>query len=195
MTPGHNHLMIKVGFQPGGLYRLLGIPMNELFGHDSFECTDLLGNSINEVNDMLKKAGSFLQMKVIIENFLLKKTGKLKQLLPIDHTLALLTKERGLIKIEDLASRACLSVRQFERLFQQRIGLSPKLFSRLVRFSHAWMMKEQNPGNSWLKIAHECGYFDQMHMIRDFYEFAGINPSLIEEELVHSPVKLFLQGT
>lgn len=34
ITVGHNHLMIKVGFQPGGLYRLLGIPMNELLCKD-----------------------------------------------------------------------------------------------------------------------------------------------------------------
>ncbi len=30
ITPGRDHLMIKVGFQPGGLYRFLGIPMTVL---------------------------------------------------------------------------------------------------------------------------------------------------------------------
>ncbi len=191
ITVGHNHLMIKVGFQPGGLYRLLGIPMNELLCKDSFDCIDFLGNEMNEVNDQLKHAVSFTEMKMIIENFLLKRTGKLKQALPIDRVLALLIKERGLIKIDQLASHACLSIRQFERVFQQRIGLSPKHFSRLVRFSQAWIMKEQQPGISWIKIAYECGYFDQMHLIRDFQEFAGVNPSHIEAELLQSPVKFF----
>jgi AraC-like DNA-binding protein len=60
-----------------------------------------------------------------------------------------------------------------------------------VRFSKAWIMKEQQPDISWIKIAHECGYFDQMHLIRDFHEFAGVNPSAIEAELLRSPVKFF----
>jgi AraC-like DNA-binding protein len=191
MTPGFNHLMIKVGFQPGGLYRFLGIPMSELLCKDAFDGVELLGNEINEVTDQLAEADSFYKMKIIVELFLLKYASKLKPTLPIDQVLPLLIKERGLLKIDELASHACLSIRQFERVFQQRIGLPPKHFSRMVRFAQAWIIKEQQPDISWIKIAHECGYFDQMHLIRDFHEFAGVNPSSIESELLASPVKFF----
>lgn len=191
ITPGRNHLMIKVGFQPGGLYRLLGIPMNELLGNDAFNGVDFLGNELNDVNEQLQEAVSFADMKRIVETFLLNRVTKLKLALPIDQVLPLLIKERGLIKIDQLASHACLSIRQFERVFQQRVGLPPKYFSRLVRFSQAWILKEQQPDISWIKIAYECGYFDQMHLIRDFQEFAGVNPSHIEAELSQSPVKFF----
>ena len=189
--PGYDHLVIIVGFQPGGLYRFLGIPMNNLLSKDAFDGTELLGNELNEVTDQLREADSFYKMKMIVESFLLKNAGRLKKKLPLDDVLTLLIKERGLIKIEQLASDACLSIRQFERVFQQRIGLPPKYFSRLVRFSHAWITKEQQPGISWIKIAHECGYFDQMHLVRDFQEFAGVNPSSIESDLLNSPVKFF----
>jgi AraC-like DNA-binding protein len=146
---------------------------------------------MNEVDDKLKYAVSFIEMKIIIENFLLKRIDKLKQALPIDRVLPLLIKERGLLKIDQLAAHACLSTRQFERVFQQRIGLAPKHFSRLVRFSQAWIMKEQQPNISWIAIAHACGYFDQIHFIRDFHEFAGVNPSAMEAELSQSQVKFF----
>jgi AraC-like DNA-binding protein len=149
ITPGRDHLVINVAFQPGGLYRFLGIPMNELLCKDAFDGLELFGKEVTEVNDQL------------------------------------------LIKIDQLASDACLSTLQFERVFQQRIGLPPKYFSRLVRFSHAWIIKEQQPGISWIKIAYECAYFDQMHLIRDFQEFAGVNPTFIESELLKSPVKIF----
>ena len=191
VKPGRHHLMIKVGFQPGGLYRLLGIPMNELLCKDAFDCAELFGNEINDVNEQLKNAPSFIEMKMLIENFLLKHVGKLKPILPIDRVLPLLIKERGLIKIDQLASQACLSTRQFERVFQQRIGLPPKHFSRMVRFSQAWIMKEQQPNLSWTRIAHKCGYYDQMHFIRDFHEFAGVNPSVIEVDFLQSPIKFF----
>jgi AraC-like DNA-binding protein len=191
ITPGRDHLIINVGFQPGGLYRFLGIPMSELLSKGAFDGQELLGNEMREVTDRLREADSFYQMKIIVENFLLKHVDKLKQILPIDRVIPLLIKKPGLIKIDQLASDACLSIRQFERVFQQRIGLPPKHFSRLVRFAQAWIMKEQHPGIRWIKIAHECGYFDQMHLIRDFQEFAGVNPSSIESELLKSPVKLF----
>lgn len=191
IIPGRNHLMIKVGFQPGGLYRFLGIPMSEFLYNDGFDGMDLLGDELNEVLDQLRETVSFLQMKMVVENFLFKHAGKLKQSLPIDQVLPILIRGRGLIKIEQLAAQACLSLRQFERVFQQRIGMPPKHFSRLVRFGQAWIIKEQQPGMSWIKIAHECGYFDQMHLIRDFQEFAGVNPSSIEAELLKSQVKFF----
>ncbi len=191
IIPGRNHLMIKVGFQPGGLHRFLGIPMNELLCNDAFNGVDFLGKEINEVNEKLEEAVSFTEMKLIIEKFLLHHVNKLKQALPIDKVLPLLIKQRGLMKIDQLASHSCLSVRQFERVFQQRIGLPPKYFSRLVRFAQAWIIKEQQSDISWIKIAHECGYFDQMHLIRDFQEFAGVNPSIIESELLNSPAKFF----
>lgn len=191
IIPGSNHLMIKIGFQPGGLYRLLGIPMNELLYNDAFNGVDFFGEEINEVNERLQEAVSFEEMKWIVEKFLLNHVNKLKHALPIDKVLPLLIKQRGLIKIDQLASYSCLSIRQFERVFQQRIGLPPKYFSRLVRFAQAWIMKEQRPGISWIRVAHECGYFDQMHLIRDFQEFAGVNPSSIESELLNSPAKFF----
>lgn len=192
-TPGHHHLMIKVGFQPGGLYRLLGIPMNHLLCQDSFNGTDLLGNEIREVSERLKATDSFSNMLAIVEDFLLKQINKLKPELPIDHVFPLVIKERGLIRIDKLIGEACLSTRQFERVFQQRIRLSPKFFSRLVRFNQAWIMKEQQPGVSWIRIAYECGYYDQMHLIRDFQEFAGANPSSIEPELLTSQAKFFIR--
>ena len=125
---------------------------------------------------------------MIVENFLLKHAGKLKQNLPIDQVFSRIIKERGLIKIDRLASLACLSTRQLEKVFQQRIGLPPKHFCRLVRFAHVWTIKQQQPGMSWIKIAYECGYYDQIHLIHDFQEFAGVNPSAVEPELLESPV-------
>ncbi|WP_018621727.1 helix-turn-helix domain-containing protein [Spirosoma luteum] len=191
IRPGRDHLMIKVGFQPGGLYRLLGIPMRELLSQDSFDAVGLLGRKMDEVTDQLREADSFANMKMIVDRFLLKQVGRLKPALPIDQVLPLLIKERGLLKIDQLASYACLSIRQFERVFGQRIGLPPKHYSRLVRFAQAWIMKEQQPERSWFTIAIECGYFDQMHLIRDFQEFAGVNPSVIESALSTSEVKFF----
>jgi AraC-like DNA-binding protein len=189
LTLGHHHLVIKVGFQPGGLYRFLGIPLGELPSSESIDAADVIGNEIRQVTEQLQSTASYAEMKTIVENYLFQHIHKLKKTLPIDTVLPLVIKEGGLLNVDRLASDACLSTRQFERVFQQRMGMPPKFFSRLVRFAHAWTLKEKKPDISWTRIAHECGYFDQMHLIRDFKEFAGVNPSIIETEFSQWNVK------
>ena len=75
-----------------------------------------------------------------------------------------------------------------------RVGMSPKMLLRLMRFSNAWLLREQDANRSWLSIAHTTGYADQMHMIRDFKEFAGVNPGSILRDLEQSPLRLQADG-
>jgi transcriptional regulator GlxA family with amidase domain len=125
-------------------------------------------------------------MAPIVENYFLKKLAYLKSKLPIDRVLPIIIAKNGLMTIEEIAHDACVSFRQLERQFHQRVGVSPKFFLRLIRFANAWMLKEHKPTASWAYIAYHCGYFDQMHLIKDFKEFAGVSPSLIETELIQS---------
>jgi transcriptional regulator GlxA family with amidase domain len=91
---------------------------------------------------------------------------------------------KGLIRIEKLAGQAGLSVRQFERRFIEGIGLTPKLFARTTRFQMALDASSRfTTFRSGLEIAHEFGYFDQAHMIREFHALGGSPPSQIEKHI------------
>src|SRR3954462_4508494 len=96
-------------------------------------------------------------------------------------------RNRQMVNVDQLARQACITVRQLERQLKERIGLPPKLFLQLVRFSRAWIMKEKHADISWLSIAHACDYADQMHMIRDFKYFAGVTPGILESDLERTP--------
>jgi len=37
----------------------------------------------------------------------------------------------------------------------------------------------------WTRIAHECGYYDQAHLIRDFHELAEVTPSDLSRASAH----------
>jgi len=178
-----------IGFHPGGLHRLLGIPMPEIFD-EGFDGADLLGSEVNELTNRLKEMVGASAIRNHVEEFLLLKLDKLKSSLPFDEAMKELMRSNGTCSIESIASLSCLSLRQFERKCHERIGLPPKVFARLIRFSKAYRLRERQPGISWTKIAHECSYFDQMHLIRDFKEFAGITPSAIEKELALAPFRL-----
>ena len=80
------------------------------------------------------------------------------------------------MRIEQLARESCMSVRTYERKFVAQMGLSPKLFARLRRFQLALDRKRVSE-TTWLDVAHDLGYFDQMHMVKEFRAFGGDAPS------------------
>ncbi len=187
---GYNQLTIKVGFEPGGLHRLLRIPMDEMVTNKEFNSCDFLGREISFITEQLAEAETYAEMVTIVESYLLKKIHLLKQRLPIDTALPHIIKQGGLINIDKVASLACLSTRQLERVFQERIGLTPKFFARLVRFVKAWTIRENDSNIIWTKIAYECGYFDQMHLIKDYKEFTGVTPTIIDEAFSKTSMRL-----
>ena len=186
---GHHHKAIRVGFQPGGLHRLTGLPLQELLD-GSLDAEEVFGASIRRVNERLKDAADPDELKSIVEQFLLDQCRRLKPELPFDRAMAYLLQREGHVSVDSLASLACLSVRQLERVSKERLGYTPKFFSRIIRFSKAYRMREQEQSVSWTHIAYACGYFDQMHLIRDFRQFAGVPPGVIEKEILQAPVLL-----
>jgi AraC-like DNA-binding protein len=186
---GHHHLMIHVGFKPGGLHQLTQVPMHQLIDQ-SYSASDILGREADAVLEELRNTSDSQQMIAIVERFLLKKLCGRKQAACFDNAISLLLSKNGNIPIETVAATACLSLKQFERKCKERVGLPPKLFARVIRFSSAYRLREANPQLSWTSICYECGYFDQMHLIRDFKEFAGVTPKIITNDLKKTPYRL-----
>ena len=180
---------LAIRFQPGGLFRLLGLPLHEIVD-EGIPGNDLLGQEVEKLTDRLRNIADNEEVCRQVEQFLLSKLHQLKPFLPLDEALKMLMKKQGNISVDELASLACLSMRQFERRCHERIGMSPKLYTRITRFSHAYRLHESNPELSWTHIAHTSGYFDQMHFIRDFKQFTGYTPSVIGRMLAQTPVRL-----
>ncbi|MES2374180.1 MAG: AraC family transcriptional regulator [Bacteroidota bacterium] len=180
---------IRVDFLPGGMYRMLGIPMHELFD-GGFDALYFFNTEMKCINEQLQNTSSLAEGKTIVEEFLLKYLKNSKQILPFDSALQILLTHNGDIAIEKIASLSCLSIKQFERKCKERIGMNPKLYARILKFSKAYRLRETFPHLSWTKIAYEAGYYDQMHMIRDFKVFAGVNPSTIEQQLLSTPLRM-----
>lgn len=180
---------IRVDFLPGGMFRMLGIPMHELFDR-GFDALDFLGAEMEYLHKQLQDLDQLEEGKNLVEAFLLQRVRSLKEIRPIDRALRILLDHNGAMPIETVASLSCLSLKQFERTCKERIGMTPKLYARILKFSKAYRMHESYPQLSWTKIAYEAGYYDQMHMIRDFKSFAGVNPSVIEKQLLSTPLRM-----
>lgn len=91
--------------------------------------------------------------------------------------LELLYNTQGQIRMSALAADCVLSLRQFERRFKQRIGVSPKVFARLLRFEALLTSLIQEPAFSLADAASHHGYHDQAHVIHEFKVWAGCTPT------------------
>ncbi len=180
---------IRVDFVPGGMYRIFGIPMHELFDN-GFDAQDLLGSELNTINECLQNIKELDEGKNIVEKYLLSRLQRIKSTLPFDSAMLVLLHHHGKLSVEETASLSCMSIKQFERTCKERIGMNPKLYSKILKFSKAYRLRENFPEMSWTAIGYEAGYYDQMHMIRDFKVFAGVNPSVIARQLLETPITM-----
>lgn len=174
---GQNHLMIKCTFHPTGTYRLLGLQMKETV-NNGLDAANYWGNEVNKVLQQLREASSYDSMIDIVALFILGKyDDQCRPEEPIDQIAAKMLNPLDDHTIDEWASMACLSLRQFERSFMTRIGISPKLFIRIVRFEYAMEVKNNFPDKNWSQIALECGYTDSSHILKEFRTFAEFPPS------------------
>jgi len=175
-------LMLQVHFQPGALYRLLGIPSYELT--DTCEDAELfLGSELRSVNEQIAHAKSYGEMIARVEAYLLVKSRQLQTAShPIDRIAQLLLTQPRTLSLDWLADQSNLSPRQFERKFSQRMGVGPKLFSRISRFFHTFSSKEAHPELDWLTVALHFGYTDYNHLAKDFRQFANVSPTVLMRE-------------
>ena len=188
---GEDHLIIQVCFRPGFLYQLLGrMPVTE-FQDKEIDAECLMDKGMKELNNRLREETDYRRMIDHIEAYLLKKMDSLARhtlpLQPIDKVILAIKETNRPLSLDWLANQACLSSRQLERKFQERLGMSPKFYARIARFDRAFKLKARSPQLDWLDVAYACGYFDYSHLMRDFRQFAEVSPTMLISQNTASP--------
>jgi AraC-like DNA-binding protein len=161
---------------------MFSLPMHELTNTDH-EARAVLGAWIDELEQCLGDSRSFEERVRIADAFLIRRCSMLSSPDGITTAALLILRRRGCIQVPALAQRAGISARQFERRFTRDVGLPPKLYARIARFEAALESKALSTVESWTDVANRLGYFDQMHMIKDFKEFSGELPTSLLTQL------------
>jgi AraC-like DNA-binding protein len=92
------------------------------------------------------------------------------------NSVQLIIENSGMLSLDELCTNVGLGKRQFERKFISEVGLNPKTFSRIIRFNSALQLIEKKDFSGFTSVAHEGGFYDQAHFIKDFKELTGLNP-------------------
>lgn len=193
---GREFLLLQVVFQPGALFRLLGLSAHELT-NTFVDAEAVFSPAIRLVNERLSSTDQYAEMTSIVETFihdLIKKRSAAQSrfsLRPIDKVSQFMLQNPRPVSLDWLASQACLSTRQFYQNFIERMGISPKRYNRIIRFDNAMKISNAQPSKDWLSIALELGYYDYQHMVRDFNEFTRLTPSEFAQQDSHAPERVF----
>lgn len=173
---GSKFLNVQIVFQPSAVFRLTGIPAYELT-NQHLDATLIFGNSIQRTLDQLQHAESYNELLTIIEAFAftLVRTAR-KDRLSLDIMSHQMIRQGGDVSLDALADGACLGTKQFQRKFNERIGVNPKTYARIIRLTRAYNLRNAHPDKDWLEIAVMCGYYDYQHLVKDYKDFTGVTP-------------------
>lgn len=175
--PSGNVCLLGVRFKTAGAYPFFSFSLNELT--DRIESLESVwGREARLIEGRIFDADGFSERVLIIEDFLLRRLArgsKPDQLLNVATTTIL--SQHGTSPIGSVIRELGTTERSLERRFREKIGLSPKMFSRIARFQRALRILEENNRADPLDTAFELGYFDQSHMINEFRQFSGSSPA------------------
>jgi len=177
---GWRHV-IGASIAPEGVEPLLGIP------------AAVIGESVALLNDVIGNDAALIEERVLdgSSGGVLRRLGDVllerrRNAPPPDPTVgraaALVRGAAGRKRMDALTSDLNVSARRLERQFLTHVGMSPKLFSRLVRFDRVVRDLGRRGAVPWSQFALAHGYSDQAHFINEFREIAGVTPEEFERE-------------
>lgn len=173
--------LFTIQFTPTGFSALFSRPTT-LLTDQAHAAETVLGPSVSEVAERLAAASDLAARARIAEVWLAGWIAA-RPVDPIAWATARMQSLRGAVGVADLARAVDLGERQFTRRFTTAVGVSPKLYARVLRFREALRLHGEGGERDWTAIAHAAGYVDQSHMIREFHALAGDTPSRLARAL------------
>ena len=174
-------ICFSIRFKPTGIYKLLGIPMNE-FCDQAVDASLLKPAIFTAITDQLMACENLHDCITLIEPFLLDLLARNHRGTSAIDQLATLIRNTPAKRISALYKDIPVSGRHLERNFIKEIGVSPKTYSNLLRFEKVMQAKKARPTETWSSLAYEFNYFDQMHLVKDFRKYLNISPGAFEPE-------------
>lgn len=169
---------LEVRFTPIGAHRVFGQPMHTL-ANRTVALDDIIGPLARQVTEQLHEAPDWESRFAILDTVI---TTRLARARAPNASAAVtwawnqLLETNGELTIGTISTELGWSRKHLIAQFHEQIGLSPKIVARILRFRHAVRLLDRDNEMSWVQIAHESGYYDQAHLIRDFRQFTGSTP-------------------
>ncbi|MCI8400348.1 MAG: AraC family transcriptional regulator [Oscillibacter sp.] len=126
----------------------------------------------------LRRGESFHERSVLLCRALAARdAGSYRPMALLQRCVKLVHESCGLLRVSELAATVGCSERYLNRIFQERIGISTKMFSEITQLQHSLYSIVTTQPKSLLNTAVAYGYFDQTHMNRSYRKFLDCTAS------------------
>jgi AraC-like DNA-binding protein len=172
--------VMGIVFRPGGTRGFFDVPADDFY--NQVVPLDLVwGSRGTQLRDLLRDVVSVGEKFRVLEATLLQFMQRgAEHRLPMHPSVQYALGEfrrgphiRGVI---DVTKEAGLSRRRLSQLFREQVGITPKLYCRLLRFRQVVRQIASGGPVDWADVALAGGYCDQAHLAHEFRDFSGISP-------------------
>lgn len=170
LTHANNVQILQAGeyfgiwFYPGALRHFFDLNLSEI-SNQFVDGHYFPSKEFQQLHDRIYQQKNSHDRAQVCEQWLLQNYKPLP-ITQFDQALSLIYQSLGNIKINHLAENIGWTSRHLNRLFRNHTGLSTKTFAQTIRIQHVCKKLYLSPDNS-LQTAHESGFFDQSHLIKD----------------------------
>jgi AraC-like DNA-binding protein len=168
--------VLAVRFRPGEAVGLLGLEAPQLTDTE-IELEDLWGPAAGELLEQICEQPDPRALLSLLDRALSLRIGTRWADWRVRRAVSLLME--GGSAVPEVASRVELGERQLERLFLERVGLSPKRFARVARLQRVLPLL----GSADLAtVALLGGFSDSSHVVREVRALCGVTPRVLATE-------------
>ena len=172
----HQRAIAWIAFRPGGAWPFLPAGFATADARDLLvDLEDVWGRDGAVLRERLLAAPTRAAKLHVLEDVLLTRaTAPLVPDLGVRTAVAALHQGAPVGAVTD---RLGWTSRRLMRVLTEQVGLSPKRFSRVRRFQRLLSASSGPIEVDWARLAADCGYHDQAHLIHEFRAFAGMTPT------------------
>jgi len=163
---------------PGAAHAFNGQSTHLLAGR-SVDLATVCAAPLQTVADALREASSLSAQAPLLDSFLLQAFAARRIDRRVMQAYAAMKSADGGVDIGALASACATSERNLSRLFKRWVGMGPKQLQRVLRFQRVLEAFDRGERPAWALLAHDLGYSDQSHLVREFAAFAGLPPDAV----------------
>ena len=98
------------------------------------------------------------------------------------HALDLVRRATGRVRVDAVARRMGVSLRQLRRAVRAEAAISLKAYARITRLNHAMALADGAARPAWARLAAEAGFCDQSHLVRECRALTGLPPGQAHRE-------------
>jgi AraC-like DNA-binding protein len=166
---------IGIEFSPIGAYRIFQLRQSELKNR-IFALEDIFGKPAKEIQEIIANTEIISTKIEIIQSYLIKLLSRSEADPILDYCIGRIKNSNGLVTVAELERKTGYSSRWLYDKFVDKVGVSAKNLSSIVRFMRFYEQWAQKSDYDYVKNNLYGYFYDQAHFIKEFKRFTGLSP-------------------